>query len=120
MTGVTIPATGNDGIYGDSFTLMEDRISEIGNNVTISFDSLNFGEEGVSSVTITGRSHNENDTIHIRFHTADGDSNQIVEFEGSEDIKTLTFPLERVKGVSDVRLIFLPGCKFDLCSVRFD
>lgn len=120
FTGVEneINASENDGIYGDSYTLCDDCIKEIGNNVTVEFCGFDFGEEGITAVEINGRSHNPNDTVHVRF-TGDVSSNQIVEFEGSDALVTRRFELTKVTGKSDVKLIFLPGCKFDLYSVKF-
>lgn len=115
--GEIIPATENDGVYGDTFRLEPDCIAGIGNNVTVEFNGFDFGEEGVTRITIKGRSCNPNDTIHVRFVTESGSDNQIVEFAGSEDVVTRTFELARVCGKADLKLVFLPGCRFDLYEV---
>ncbi len=116
-----IPATENSRIYGDSFTVFEDGgcIKRIGNNVTVEFNGFDFGEEGVCEVEIRGMSRNKNDTLHLRFVTPDGQDNQIVEFEGTDAPVTRRFKLSRICGKADVRLVFLPGCDFDLYSIKF-
>lgn len=118
--GEVIPAVDNDGVYGDTFRLEPDCIAGIGNNVTVEFNGFDFGEEGVTRITIKGRSHNPNDTIHLRFTTESGSDNQIVEFAGSQDVVTRTFELARVTGRADLKLVFLPGCRFDLYEVVVD
>ncbi len=118
--GEVIKAVDNDGIYGDAFRIEPDCIAEIGNNVTVEFNGFDFGEEGVTRITIKGRSHNPNDTIHVRFATESGADNQIVEFAGSPDVVTRTFELSKVCGKADLKLVFLPGCKFDLYEIVID
>ncbi len=120
-TKVELPllATDNDGIYGDTFTVCDDRIEHIGNNVTVEFNGFDFGEEGISGIDITGLTHNDNDTVHIRFATVGGQDNQIVEFCREANVTTKHFDLTKVKGKCDVKLVFLPGCDFDLHSIKF-
>ncbi len=118
--GEVIAATANDGIYGDTFSVESDCIAGIGNNVTVEFNGFDFGEEGITKITIKGRSHNQNDTIHVRFATESGADNQIVEFAGSDEVVTRTFELTKVCGKADLKLVFLPGCKFDLYEIEMD
>ena len=46
-------------------------------------------------------------------------SKQVVEFPVSEDVQTLTFPIEGFSGDGKVNFIFLPGSDFDLISFQF-
>ena len=115
-----IPAVANDGVYGDAFKVEHDCIAEIGNNVTVEFNGFDFGEDGITRITIKGRSHNANDTIHVRFATESGADNQIVEFAGSDEVVTRTFELTKVTGKADLKLVFLPGCKFDLYEILIE
>jgi beta-galactosidase len=109
----------NSQIYGDTFTLMEDAIENIGNNVTIEFENMNFGEEGSSKLVINGRSNNDKNTINIRFSNDQGSEKQIVEFPFSEDYIEKEFILEPVKGNKKVSFEFLPGSNFDFKNFRF-
>lgn len=118
--GNTVSALDYNGIYGDTFKLCDDHIADIGNNVTVEFNGFDFGENGVTSVEIIGRSHNQNDTIHLRFADENGSDNQIVEFAGSGDVVTRRFDISKVYGRKDVKLVFLPGCRFDLYSIKFE
>ncbi len=114
-----LSALDRDNIYGDSFTITEDAIEHIGNNVTIEFENMDFGQEGFSKLVICGRSHTSNNTIHVRFSGEEGNSNQIAEFGYSEDYVEREYSLTSVRGMQKVSFIFLPGSNFDLKWFRF-
>ena len=109
----------NSNLYGDAFTLTKDAIEHIGNNVTIEFDKMDFGAESFEKLVICGRSHNENNTVHIRFEGEDGSVNQIAEFAGSKGYLEREFMLAPVKGLQKVSFVFLPGSDFDFRWFRF-
>ena len=113
-----LPATEHGMITGDTYEEREDGIYAIGNNVDIEFPGMNF-RGGVSSVSITGRARKTVNPIHIRFFTEDTVVKQVVEFPVSDEIQTLTFPIEGFQGDGKVNFIFLPGSDFDLISFRF-
>ncbi|WP_211746233.1 glycoside hydrolase family 2 TIM barrel-domain containing protein [Paenibacillus sp. Marseille-Q4541] len=108
-----------DHIYGDTFTLLEDRVEGIGNNVSLEFDQMDFTNEGTSKLVVNGRSLIDKNTIHIRFAGPDGESNQLVEFTQSGGYEEQTFDLERITGNQKVTFIFLPGSNFDFAWFRF-
>lgn len=114
-----ISARAFDTVYGDRFTLEEQSVEGIGNNVSLVFRELDFGERGCAGIAIRGRSRLENNTIHLRFEGSDGQTRQVVEFPGSEDWTEVSFALEPVYGKQDVTFLFLPGCDFDFSSFRF-
>ncbi|MDD5899995.1 MAG: glycoside hydrolase family 2 TIM barrel-domain containing protein [Lachnospiraceae bacterium] len=115
-----LPVKENTSIYGDTFTVEEDAVTGIGNNVTIVFEGMDFGERGAERVTICGRSHLPKNTIHIRFNGEDGDRNEIAEFTGSETYTEQTFAFSKVAGKNTVNFVFLPGCEFDFKWFRFE
>ncbi len=119
--GELVPATSTDGVYGDAFEIKPDYIAHIGNNVTVEFNDFDFGDGDVKTVTITGRTYNTSDTVHIRFFDDNGqkDSTAVI-FYGEEGLVTKTFDIPSVKGKTDIKLIYLPGCDFDLYSIEFD
>ncbi len=114
-----ISAVDRDAIYGDTFTVQPDYIAHIGNNVTVEFNGFDFGEDGITKIEICGKTYNKNDSVHVRFATEDGANNQIVEFGYTDEIETKCFELDRVCGKADVKFVFLPGCDFDLKSIKF-
>ncbi|WMT38998.1 hypothetical protein RE628_15865 [Paenibacillus sp. D2_2] len=109
----------NNRIYGDSFTLMEDSIENIGNNVSLVFEDMDFGESGSSKLVICGHSPLDKNTLHIQFSSLDGDNKQIVEFTLSKDYCEQEFTLERITGLQTVTFVFLPGSQFDFKWFQF-
>lgn len=109
----------NRQIYGDSFTVTEDAIEGIGNNVSLEYADMDFGEQGACRLTICGRTPLANNTIHVRF-MGEESVNQIVEFPHEEEYTAHSFALQPVKGVQKVVFVFLPGCDFDFKWFRFE
>ena len=93
---------------------------DIGNNVTFTFDELDFGEEGASKLILSGQSPLDKNTIHVRFTSADGEERQIIEFSHSEDFEERIFDIEVVTGKQKVEFIFLPGSQFHFQWFRFE
>lgn len=116
----TLSVKENTSIYGDTFTVEEDAITGIGNNVTLVFADMDFGAEGTTKLTICGRSRLPKNTIHLRFHGENGDVNEIAEFRGAEEYVEQTFELHKVTGKNTVNFVFLPGCAFDFKYFRFE
>ncbi|MDE7224843.1 MAG: DUF4982 domain-containing protein [Acetatifactor sp.] len=108
----------NKQIYGDSFTVTEKAIEGIGNNVSLEYTDMDFGEQGVSRITICGRTPLANNTIHVRF-VGEESVNQIVEFPHEDEYTVHSFDLQSVKGVQKVVFVFLPGCDFDFEWFQF-
>ena len=62
----TLAASDIDRIYGDAFCRADDAITGIGNNVTIEYADMDFGNETSVVIEITGRSPIAKNTIHVR------------------------------------------------------
>lgn len=114
-----LKASENDRLYGDSFRMDGDCVREIGNNVTLEYTEMDFGEEGMNGIEICGFTPMEKNTIQIRFRSAEGESTQIVEFLHSDCEEVQRFPLLPVSGLCDVSFVFLPGSNFDFRWFRF-
>lgn len=108
-----------DNIYGDSFTLTNSTIEDIGNNVSIVFDHMDFGENGFTKLAICGHSPLDKNTIQIRFTGKNEDSQQLIEFTHSDDYVEREFLLTPITGMSKVTFVFLPGCQFDFKWFQF-
>ena len=107
-----------DGVtYGDSFVRTAEAIEQIGNNVSLEFTDMNFGEAGTDSIVICGRTPLQQNTIQLRF--TDG-ATQVLPFPHSEEYVERRFPLEKVAGDQKVTFVFLPGCHFDFKWFRFE
>ena len=93
----------------------------IGNNVSLEYEDMDFGQQGADRITICGKTNLEKNTIHIRFFDEQGRSvNQLVEFPKQEEYTQLTFDIDKVKGKQKVVFVFLPGCDFDFKAFWFD
>ena len=115
----TLAASDIDRIYGDAFCRIDDAITGIGNNVTIEYTDMDFGDETSAVIEITGRSPIAKNTIHVRTSNGKEESLNIAEFTYSEDYTTKCFPVNVLSGSQTVTLLFLPGSNFDLKSIRF-
>ncbi|GMK41118.1 hypothetical protein PCCS19_41740 [Paenibacillus sp. CCS19] len=115
-----LAALDNNHIYGDTFTLTDDSIDHIGNNVSLVFEDMDFGEEGSTRLIICGRSPIDNNTIHIQFAGEQGESKQLVEFGYSEDSCEREYALERITGKQTVTFVFLPGSQFNFHWFQFE
>lgn len=109
----------NTRIYGDSFAITADAVEKIGNNVTLEFEGMDFGQEGFRKLVICGRSRNDTNTINILFSNTDEDIVRIVEVPYTDDYAEHEFSLEGVKGMRKVSFVFLPGSSFDFRWFRF-
>ncbi|MCR5166980.1 MAG: DUF4982 domain-containing protein [Oscillospiraceae bacterium] len=106
-------------IYGDSFTRSGDDLCGIGNNVTLEFGRIDI-TDGITAVEICGRTHNEKDSVHILLYGDNTEKRFMVEVRRCEDISVFRLPIDgaSLHGEYDLRLMFLPGCCFDLRSIR--
>ena len=109
-----------DEIYGDDFTVAEKRIEKIGNNVVIGFSELDFGD-GVTKITVCGRTPNEENPIQIRYTPEGGEQmTQLVKFARSGEYCEQRFELDRIAGrVSSLSFVFMPGSNFDFDWFKF-
>ena len=127
----TLSATDADAIYGDEFTRTDHAIEHIGNNVSIEYKNMDFGDDGISRITICGRTPNPTNPVHVRFFRGQESVKEVCEFRGTpgtddscsdgpEGYTKQTFELPHITGEWDVSFIFLPGSNFDLESFRFE
>ncbi len=114
-----INAAWNDEIYGDKFTVEENAVTGIGNNVMLNFGEFDFTEKIPSRVIITGRSSLPKNSIHVIF-TGDTEKRVLAEFTASSDYAPQSFELTGISGKCKVSFAFLPGSDFDFKSFRFE
>ena len=116
---LSLNAAEADSVYGDTFTKEERAITGIGNNVTITYTEMDFGEEGTAGVRICGRAPKSSNSLHIRFSQGEKEIKQLVEFPMCREYTEKAFSLTSVKGKWNVSFVFLPGSCFDLQSIQF-
>lgn len=114
-----LSALENDSVSGDSFNIGEDAVTNIGNNVSIAFDGMDFGEDGTATLRICGRTPLEKNTIQIRFTGSSGEKVFLVEFPHSDEYTEQNFEIEPLAGSGRITFVFLPGCSFDFKSFEF-
>ena len=109
-------AAENDGISGDTFSIKEQAVEGIGNNVSIIFRDMDFGEKGADSVCLCTRSAQAINSVQLLI---DG-QREMLEIAGTAAYSATTHALgERVYGKKTVTLIFLPGTDIDLEWISF-
>lgn len=115
-----LDATSCDMIYGDSYSVEQKAVTGIGNNVTLTFDHMDFGNQGISGIRLCGKSKLPVNTIHIHFLKDDQtEIRQIVEVKGTDEYSEQLYLLDRVDGNCKVSFIFLPGSQFDFMYFKF-
>lgn len=109
-----------DNIYGDSYLVKADAIENIGNNVSLVFQSMDFGSAGTQHVALSWRSGSARNSIQFIF-AGEGIENRImIEITNADVYTSAVFPLgERIVGEKTVTLIFLPGSDLDLAWLQF-
>lgn len=112
-------ASESDSLYGDSFRMEDHRVRQIGNNVTLEYTGMDFGEGGVQKLQICGYTPMEKNTIQLRFVSGEEEITQIVEFCHAQDETVQEFELEKIAGSQNVSFVFLPGSNFDFHWFRF-
>ncbi|MBR3765428.1 MAG: DUF4982 domain-containing protein [Clostridia bacterium] len=108
-----------DSVYGDSFTRTEEGVVNIGNNVSLCYDNMAFGDATRAMLTIEGLTPLAQNPITIRMTNAEGETlTSLAQFQGTER-GLQSFPVEVLPGVCSVTFVFLPGCQFDFYKFRF-
>ena len=108
-----------DAVYGDSFTRAADGVKGIGNNVSLVYENMDFGEASAALLTIDGCTPLAENPITIRCQNEAGESvTALAQFAGTVRGEQ-TFPVEVLPGVCTVTFVFLPGCQFDFYGFRF-
>ncbi|MCL1964611.1 MAG: DUF4982 domain-containing protein [Firmicutes bacterium] len=110
-----------DGLYGDSFAVQPDgAVERIAGNVTLTFNHMNFGARGVSSVRLCWRSALPENSVQFSFAGGGTETRRMVRLPRADQYAQASFLLgEKIAGEQTVSLIFLPGCALDLRWLEF-
>ena len=108
-----------DFVYGDSFTRTERAVENIGNNVSLVFERMDFVGCTEAELTIDGATALEENPITIRIQNEASDEvTEIANFAcGSGE---QTFRVQTLPGKCKVTFVFLPGSRFDFVGFRFE
>jgi len=109
-----------DTVYGDSFTRGEEGIMNIGNNVSLVFDHMDFGACERARLTLDGATTLAVNPVTIRFENEAGETlTTLAQFEGQGRSRQ-TFEMDVLPGVCRVSFVFLPGSQFDFFGCQFE
>jgi len=115
-----VPFAAHDNIYGDSYKVTASAVENIGNNVTITFNGLDF-ERPTEEIQLRWRSAQDKNTVRIAFTDSnDNETINTLTVPASENYTTATFTLSStLQGKGSISFIFLPGTDVDLESFQF-
>lgn len=106
-------------VNGDAFTDLGKVIKDIGNNVTVSYGTIDFGQEGAKKISVKGYTNKPVNTIHLVLASPEGSDREIIEFPHRDGVENIFFDIPTITGKKEVSLVFLPGSHFDLESIQF-
>ena len=112
--------TSHDHIYGDSFTLKENSVEKIGNNVTITFNHMDFTNTA-NEIEISWRTTQDTSMIKLVFTDENGiETPNMLTLTAQENYATTSIKLDTpLTGKGDINFIFLPGSNIDLEWFQF-
>lgn len=109
-----------DSVYGDDYRIDGRRVTDIGNNVIINYEGLDFGEGGSEALIISGETGNPMNQIQLRYTPAGGAQKTVLlEFQ-QDGGREQRFDIPKLSGVNDVSFVFMPGSRFDFDWFRFE
>ena len=109
-----------DAVYGDSFVRSDDAVLDIGNNVSLIYENMDFGDAARAKICIDGRTPLNENPITLRFQNEAGESlTSLAQFKGVERGKQV-FETDVLPGLCTVSFVFLPGCQFDFYGFQFE
>ena len=109
-----------DAVYGDSFRRTGEGILEIGNNVSLVYGGMDFGETRHARLTIDGATPLTENPVTIRYRAEDGrELTALAQFRGGERSRQ-SFDVDVLPGLCEVSFVFLPGSRFDFYAFRFE
>ena len=112
-------AASADSIYGDSFAIRDSTVEEIGNNVTLTWEDMDFGGEKDVFLEIEGRTSLKINTVTVRIRNEQGEEmTGIADFDGQGET-TQRFTVHVPEGRCSVSFVFLPGSCFDFTGFQF-
>ena len=108
-----------DQLYGDNFIKEGNAVKGIGNNVTLLFRSMDFGNGGKYRLTLDGATALPVNTVSLRVVNERGETAVTTcAFQKSERGEQ-SFAVDAPSGLCEVSFVFLPGSSFDFYGFQF-
>lgn len=105
-------------ITGDSFIKTEVAVEKIGNNISLDFENMDFGNCGAGRIIICGRAKVDNN-IQIVINSKNEAIRHTLNFPATPVYDEKDFILPKIAGPATVSFIFLPGSHFDFKWFKF-
>lgn len=107
-----------DRLYGDSYLTDGEWVRGIGNNVTLEFAHMDFGEQKAGKITIKGCTPLHKTGLLLCFQSETMEQRQMLEFTGEKEEQSFT--LTPLWGRGTISFVFLPGSNFDFHWFQFE
>lgn len=110
-----------DAVYGDMYKVEENSIHGIGNNVTLVFEDMDFGEDYAGYIKIKGYTPNAVNNICLLCKDENGEEQEALEFLHTNETQEILFKIKPKMGKCRISFVFLPGSSFDFegfCFVK--
>ena len=108
-----------DRIYGDSFRRDGEAVKSIGNNVTLTWNDLDFGGAQELILALEGSTPLTVNTVTVRIRNEQGEEiTCAADYQGKGD-RIQRFPVRVPEGNCTVSFVFLPGSMFDFNGFCF-
>lgn len=109
-----------DHLYGDSFTRTDNAVSQIGNNVSLVYEGMDFeGNERVV-LTLDAFTPLDENPVNVVMVNADGqERRELCSFTHTPERSSQHFELPVLPGLCTVSFVFLPGSQFDFYGFQF-
>lgn len=109
-----------DSIYGDSYKVDSHAILNIGNNVSILFKHMDFGNIEAKKLIICVRSKESMNSFQLVVEGGKDVFKQMIDVPSTESFREFEISLDTpIIGNKNISLIFLPGCNLDLEWIQF-
>ncbi len=105
-------------VYGDTFDKRADGIFDIGNNVNIEFDDMDFKDEAPCRITVCGHTENGINSINLKITNGEETTVSLLDFRKGDSEQT--FEITGLKGKCRLAFVFLPGSSFDFRWFRIE
>ena len=108
-----------DEIYGDSYIVEGTAVKRIGNNVSLTWKNMDFGETTEHELKIEAETPLDQNAITIRMTNILGETDNSIAIFSGKNRHEQTFKVRTTRSVTDVTFVFLPGSNIDLYNVCF-
>lgn len=110
-----------DRIYGDNFFRDDEAVREIGNNVTLLFEEMDFERSGIVTICLEGATplHAQAITVRILSDETKEEKISLCSFRNSGTRTKQEFEIEVPDQKCSVAFVFLPGSRFDFYGFTF-